>query len=96
MDNPKHTQADGRRVFFYRATLPPLLALLLVARLLFVFLSVAAVALAGGTIAALFLPRLWRGRRLHTRRDTDCITLERDQYSRVESGPQSPAPDPST
>ena len=64
--------------------MPPALALLLVAPLLFVFLSFAAMLLAGGTVAALFLPMFFRGRLRHREDDEDAITLGRDQYSRVE------------
>jgi hypothetical protein len=88
MDDPKET--DGRRIFVYRGTLPPALALLLLAPLLFLFLSVAAVLLAGGALAAVLLPVFLRGRRL-PKRDADCITLERDEYARVDpKAPQLP------
>lgn len=94
--NPKDTKANGPRVFQYQGTLPPALALLLVAPLLLVFLSFVAMLVAGGAVAALFLPLFLRGRlreRLRERlrqpeRDNDVITLERDQYSPVD--PDSP------
>ena len=80
----KNTKANGPHVFYWQGTLPPALALLLVAPLLFVFLSFAAMLLAGGTVAALFLPLLLRGRLRRQAPDEDVITLERDQYTRVD------------
>lgn len=82
--DPKDTKANGPRVFYYRGTLPPALALLLVAPLLLVFLSFAAMLVAGGTVAALFLPLFLRGRLRRSERDNDVITLERHQYSPVD------------
>jgi len=82
--HPKDTKANGSRVFYYQGTLPPALALLLVAPLLLVFLSFAAMLVAGGTVAALFLPLFLRGRLRRPERDDDVITLEHDQYSRVD------------
>ena len=86
MDNTKRT-TDGPRVFVYRGTVPPLLGLLLLAPLLLVFLSLAAALVAGGTVAAVVLPWFLRGR-FGKPRETDCIELERDQYSRVDSEPR--------
>jgi hypothetical protein len=80
----KDTKTERPRVFVYQGTLPPALALLLVAPLLFVFLSFAAMLLAGGTVAALFLPLFLRGRLRRPQHDTDVITLDRDQYSHVD------------
>ena len=80
----KDTKTNGPRVFYWQGTLPPALALLLIAPLLFVFLSFAALLLAGGTVAALFLPLVLRGRLRRPERNDDVITLERDQYSHVE------------
>ena len=82
--DPKDTKANGPRVFYYQGRLPPALALLLVAPLLLVFLSFAAMLVAGGTVAALFLPLFLRGRLRRPERDDDVITLEHDQYSRVD------------
>ncbi|MFQ5665794.1 MAG: hypothetical protein ACE5I7_05110 [Candidatus Binatia bacterium] len=78
-------RAGGPRGSTYRAALPSALVLLFIAPLLFVVLSFAAVVLAGGTLAAVFLPIILRRRR---RRDVDpdCITLEPNQYTRVETG----------
>ena len=90
MSDREGRKSGQPRVYFYRGTLPPALGLLLIAPLLFVFLSVAAVALAGGTLAALFVPVLLR-RRTDSRRDAECITLDRDQYARVDRDrPQLP------
>jgi hypothetical protein len=86
MDNTKRT-TDGPRVCVYHGKVPPLPGLLLVAPLLLVFLSLAAAVVAGGTVAAVALPWLLR-RRFGTPRDADCIELERDQYSRVDSAPR--------
>jgi hypothetical protein len=80
----KNTRAERPRVFVYHSTLSPLLALLLVAPLLFIFLSFAAMLLAGGAVAALFVPLFLRGRLRRPERDTDVITLDRDQYSHVD------------
>jgi hypothetical protein len=78
------TKTKKPHVFVYHGTLPPALALLLVAPVLFVFLSFAAVLLAGGTLAALGLPLLLRRRLRRADAESDAITLERDQYSRVD------------
>lgn len=87
----KNTKAKEPRTFYYQGNLPPGLALLLVAPLLFVFLSFAAMLLAGGTVAALVLPLFLRGRLRRPERDAGAITLERDQYSRVDRDtPQLP------
>jgi hypothetical protein len=84
MQDRTHTESERPRQFVYRATLPPALALLLVAPLLFLFLSFAAVALAGGSLAALFLPLLFRNRKRPPVQDEECVTLSREQYSRVD------------
>jgi hypothetical protein len=90
MSDPDARKSGAPRVFFYRGTLPPALGLLLIAPLLFVFLSLAAVALAGGALAAVFLPLLLR-RRKDPRRDAECITLDRNQYRHVDPDrPQLP------
>jgi hypothetical protein len=87
----KNPKADGPRVFYYQGTLPPTLALLLVAPLLLIFLSFAAMLVAGGAVAALFLPLFLRGRLRRPERDNDVITLERDQYSQIDRNtPQLP------
>jgi hypothetical protein len=92
MDDPKNTKPNRPHLFVYHGTVPPALALLLVVPLLFFLLSFAALALVGGALAAFVLPLFLRKRRLH-RTDTDCITLERDQYSRIESdAPRLPRP----
>jgi len=83
MEN-KNTKANGPHVYYWQGTLPPALALLLVAPFLFLFLSFAAMLVAGGTIAALVLPWFFRGLRARPERDLDVITLERDQYSKVD------------
>lgn len=82
--DPKNTKADGPRVHYWHGTLPPALVLLLAAPLLLVFLSFAAIVVAGGTVAALFLPLILRGRLRRPERDQHVITLERDQYSHVD------------
>lgn len=94
MDKPnQRTDREGKpggpRVFMYHGALPP--ALLLVAPLLFVFLSIAAAVMTGGALAAFVLPIFLRGRNLR-RGDDDVITLERDQYSRVGSEPRKLPP----
>jgi len=87
----KDTKANGPRVFYYQGTLPPAVALLIVAPLLLVFLSFAAMLVAGGTVAALLLPLFLRGRLRRPARDEGVITLERDQYSQVDRDkPQLP------
>jgi len=89
--DPRDTKANGSRVFYYQGTLPPALALLLVAPLLLVFLSFAALLVAGGTVAALLLPLSLRGRLRRRERDDDVISLDRDQYSPVDHDtPQLP------
>ena len=80
----KDTKTNGPHVYYWHGRLPPALALLLIAPLLFVFLSFAAMLLAGGTVAALFLPSFLRGRLRRPEDDKDVITLGRDQYSRVD------------
>jgi hypothetical protein len=90
MDNPKRT-TDAPPAFVYHGKVPPLLALLLVAPLLLVFLSLAAALVIGGALAAFFLPLFFRGR-LGKPRDADCIELERDQYSRVDTHPRQLPP----
>jgi hypothetical protein len=80
----KDTKANGPYVYHWQGTLPPGLALLLVAPFLFLFLSFAAMLVAGGTVAALVLPWFFRGRLSRPERDPDVITLERDQYSKVD------------
>lgn len=80
----KRTTTEQPRVFYYQGTLPPALALLLVAPLLFLVLSFAAVLIAGGAVAAVCLPFLLRGRLRSKRAEDGVITLERDQYSHVE------------
>ncbi|HXQ20229.1 MAG TPA: hypothetical protein VN812_01060 [Candidatus Acidoferrales bacterium] len=96
MDKPNERtdragKAGGPRVFVYHGALPPALALLLVAPLLFVFLSIAAVVVTGGALAAFVLPIVLRGRNPR-RGDDDVITLERDQYSHVRSEPRQLPP----
>ena len=84
MEKSKDTRAEGTHTFVYRGTLPAGLGLLLLAPLLLVFLSVAAAALAGGTLAAFVLPMFLR-RRTGREDDAGAITLDRDQYSRVDA-----------
>jgi len=84
MRDPKDSESERSRQFVYRGTLPPALALLLIFPFLFLFLSFAAVALVGGAAAALFLPLVFGRRRRTPQQDPDCITLEQDQYSRVD------------
>jgi len=72
-----------QRTYVYRGTLPPALALLFVAPLLFLFLSFAAVLLAGGALTALFLLLVLR-RASRRGPDHESIELGRDQYSRIE------------
>jgi hypothetical protein len=90
MTDDSQTGRSGPHVFTYRGVLPPALALLVAAPLLFLVLSMAAIALAGGTLAALFVPIFLRGRWLRSQRtnappEVDCIELERNQYSRVDA-----------
>jgi len=91
MDDPRDGPTGSRRVYVYRGTLPPALGLLVLAPLALVFLSAAAALLAGGTVAALVLPLFFRGKRLR-RTESDAITLEPDQYARVESAPKELPP----
>src|SRR5262249_55118226 len=56
MHNRREAKPDGVRIFLWRGTVPALLALLVMAPLLFVFLSVAAMLVAGGVLGALVLP----------------------------------------
>jgi hypothetical protein len=83
MPDDEPVKPAGQRLFVYHANLPPVLALVLFAPLLLLFLSFAAVALAGGTLAALALPLFLRSRR-RREPESDCIELSRDEYSRVE------------
>ncbi len=83
MDN-EDSKTERSRTFVYRGTLPPALGLLLLVPILFLFLSVAAVALAGGTVAAFVLPLLL-GRRARRHADDRSITLEPDQYAHIDS-----------
>jgi hypothetical protein len=76
-------KTERSRAFIYRGSLPPALGLLFLAPVLLLFLSVAAVALAGGTVAAFALPLLL-GRRAGRRADDRSITLEPDQYSHID------------
>jgi len=85
MENRKPTDPWQSRQFVYRGALPPALVLLLVAPLLFVFLSFAALALAGGSLAAFLLPLLSRKRGRRPPQEHDCITLSSDEYSRVDA-----------
>lgn len=85
MEDTKRT-TDGPRVV-YHSNLPPLLALLLIAPVLLVFLSMAAALVAGGTVAAFLLPLLFR-RHFGKPSESDSIELRRDQYSRVDSEPR--------
>ncbi len=87
----KDRQTSGPRVYHWQGTVPPALALLLIAPLLFVLLSFAAMLLAGGAVAAVFLPFFLRGRLRRPDRDDNVITLERDSYSHVDRDtPQLP------
>lgn len=82
MDNPR--SGESQRVFVYRGALPAGLLLLILAPILFLFLSVAVVALGAGARAAFFLPVFFRSRRRRSADDADCITLEHDQYEHVD------------
>ena len=84
MHNRREAKPDGVRIFLWRGTVPALLALLVMAPLLFVFLSVAAMLVAGGVLGALVLP-WFLGRGARGPRDTREIELGRDQYRRVDS-----------
>jgi len=86
MEDTRRT-TDGPRVFVYRGYLPPMLGVLLLAPLLVVFLSLAAAIVAGGTVAALVLPWLFRSRVVKPP-SGDSIELRRDQYSHVNSEPR--------
>lgn len=83
MENSKGTRAENSRTFVYRGTLPAGLGLLVLAPAVLVFLSVAAAAVVGGTAAALVLPMFLR-RRSGRQDDAGTITLDHDQYSRVD------------
>ena len=84
MSNPHDEKPNGPRVFVYRGTVPPLLALLMVSPLLFIFLSLAAVLVTGGALGALVLPLFLR-RGSGAQRNAHEIELDRDQYRRVDS-----------
>ena len=77
----------------HRSTLTGWPALILLAPLLLVFFSVVLTILAGGALAALFLPLFFRGRlgvRRFARRepgDQQTIDLDPSQYTHVESPP---------
>jgi len=88
----EHTKSAGPRTVVYHANLPPLLAVLLVAPLLFVFLSFALFVLTGGALAALALPLFMRGRHRPSAADANCIELDRDQYSHIERRPSQLPP----
>lgn len=84
MKDANRGRTGYQRTYAYRGTLPPALALLFLAPLLFLFLSFAAVLLAGGALTALVLPLFLR-RGVRGRRDGGAIELDRDQYSRVDT-----------
>lgn len=79
-----HTPGVEKRTVFYRAALPPWVALLIAGPLLLATLSVVALVLAGGALAALLLPVFGGRGRSRGHVDDGCITLERDQYARVD------------
>jgi len=90
MDDQGKAKNSRPHVFVYRGTLPPALGLLLLAPFAFLFLSFAAVLLAGGALATLVLPIFLR-RRLSRKADDQYIELKRDEYARVEpTAPQLP------
>ncbi len=80
----ERTRTEGSRAFFYRRTLPPGLALLLLGPVVLLFLSVAAVMVAGGALAAFVLPLLL-GRRARRAADGRSITLGPDEYSHIDA-----------
>ncbi len=84
MRDPEQNESERPRTLFYRGTLPPAVALFLVVPFLFLFLSFAALALAGGTVATLFLPLIFGRRRPTSSKDANCVTLEPNEYSRVD------------
>ncbi len=84
MENSKGTRAEDTRTFVYRGTLPAGLGLLVLAPAALLLLSVAAAAVVGGTAAALVLPMFLR-RRSGRQDDPGTITLDHDQYSRVDA-----------
>jgi len=90
MDN-EDTRTERPWAFVYRGTLPPALGVLLLVPILFLVLSVAAVALAGGALAAFVLP-LVLGRRARRAADDRAITLEPDQYSHIDGDRQQLPP----
>ena len=88
MDDEDRIKQSASRVFVYKTNLPPFLALLLLAPVLLMAFSVVVALLLGGTIAALFLPLLLRGRRLHGSADEQSIELSPDQFTHIDDEPR--------
>jgi len=84
MDEPR-TMPPYRRVYTYRGTWPPLLGVLLIIPALLAFVSIFAVLLAGGALAAILLPFLARRYHPPIKQDSKTIELRPDQYSRIDS-----------
>ena len=82
--NEDHPKQSGPRVFVYKASLPPFLALLLIAPVLLVAFSLAAALLVGGSVAAVLLPLLFRGKRVRNSDGNQSIELSPDQYTHID------------
>ncbi len=85
MIKPKRNRTDARAA--YRGALRPGFALLLVAPITFVLLSMAATVLAAGSALMLLLPAFLRKRSRRSPSDEDCVVLRPDQYSRLSDDP---------
>jgi len=85
--NTTRGTTDGPRVFAYHGGLPLLVALLCVAPVLVIFLSLAAVLAGGGMLAAFVLPLFFRARP-RKRPEPDCVELDPDDYTRVDREPR--------
>ena len=80
----RRSGTGSESTFVYRGALPAGVGLLLMAPVALFLASVAAMAVAGGSALALFLPLLVRRRVAQTKREDDCIVLRPDQYSQVD------------
>ena len=81
---------NGGRTYVYQGRLPGWLAFLLLGPLLLVFFSVALTLIAGGLLAAVVIPLLFRGGRRGgmPRGDRQTIELDPSQYRHVETPKQ--------
>ena len=82
MNDDRTKQPPSARVYHF--TLPPWLALLALAPLALLFVSMVAILLAGGVAAALILPFVLRRSLRSPRTDTKTIELGPEDYRRIE------------